>query len=61
MTNLLWVLLPLLCAALVCLAVVVRNRRPKSIEHGIEEFSRELRALAPPGQRRPEDRGGGAG
>jgi hypothetical protein len=28
-------------------AILVRNRRPNSMEHSIEEFERGLRALAP--------------
>jgi hypothetical protein len=41
--------------------VLVRNRRPTSMEHSIAEFERGRRALAPdqppsttPGRRRPE-------
>ena len=36
--------------------VYYRHRRPKSLESGIDEFSRELRALAPKRDRGP-DRG----
>ena len=28
-------------------AILLRNRRPNSMEHSIEEFERGLRALAP--------------
>ena len=28
-------------------AILMRNRRPNSMEHSIEEFERGLRALAP--------------
>jgi hypothetical protein len=28
-------------------AILLRNRRPSSMEHSIEEFERGLRALAP--------------
>jgi hypothetical protein len=36
--------------------VLLRNRRPNSMEHSIDEFERNLRALAPDAQshRRPE-------
>jgi hypothetical protein len=35
--------------------VLVRNRRPTSMDHSIEEFERGLRALAPePDVRRPK-------
>jgi hypothetical protein len=34
-------------------AILLRNRRPSSMEHSIEEFERGLRALAPePSSRR---------
>jgi len=35
-------------------AILLRNRRPSSMEHSIEEFERGLRALAPdsPSRRR---------
>lgn len=40
--------------------VLVRNRRPTSMEHSIAEFERGRRALAPetpaPRKRRPEER-----
>ena len=39
-------------------AILVRNRRPSSMEHSIEEFERGLRALAPERsvrRRRPAD------
>ena len=38
-------------ASLVSGLIVLRHRRPKSLEAGIESFSRELKALAP--ERRP--------
>jgi hypothetical protein len=45
--NLLYVGLALAVSALVSLIVVVRNRRPRSLQSGVEDFARELRALAP--------------
>lgn len=47
MSNLLWVLVPLLVAVVVAGGLVYRARKPPSLEHGIDEFQRELRALAP--------------
>jgi hypothetical protein len=32
-----------------------RHRRPRSLEEGIDDFARELRALSP--ERRPDNRG----
>ena len=32
-----------------CTVLWLRNRRPRSMEHSIKEFSRELDALAPEG------------
>ena len=42
--------------------IYLRNRKPTSLNAGIEEFQRELRALAPenrPEVGRPENRNGG--
>lgn len=38
-----------------------RYRKPPSLEQGIEEFAKELRALAPEQQGRPDRNGRGAG
>jgi hypothetical protein len=47
-----------------CTVLWLRNRRPRSMEHSIKEFTRELDALAPdgvphegPGGPRPRPRG----
>jgi hypothetical protein len=45
--NLLYVVGALLVASVVSGLYVLRHRKPKSLEAGIESFSRELRALAP--------------
>jgi hypothetical protein len=37
-------------------AVLVRNRRPTSMEHSISEFERGLRALAPEDEPEPAGR-----
>ena len=47
MTNLLYVAVPVVLVLLVSLVMSVRGRRPSSVESGVEEFSRGLRALAP--------------
>ncbi len=39
------------------LIILWRNRRPTGIESGIDEFSREMRALAPESRRYPPGRG----
>jgi hypothetical protein len=45
--NLLYVGLAVFVTVLGSLIMVLRNRRPRSLESGVEEFARELRALAP--------------
>ena len=52
LTNLLYLVGAVAVASLVSGLYVLRHRKPKSVESGIESFSRELRALA------PEQRGG---
>jgi uncharacterized membrane protein YccC len=47
MTNLLYVGIAIGLSVLAILILWYRNRKPKSLEAGIEEFQRELRALAP--------------
>jgi HAMP domain-containing protein len=44
MANLLWVAGAVVFSTLLILVIWLRNRKPSS---GIEEFNRELRALAP--------------
>jgi hypothetical protein len=60
LTNLLYVVGAVVVATLISGLYVLRHRKPKSLESGIESFSRELRALAP--ERRTEgDRSGPPG
>jgi hypothetical protein len=42
-----FLLFAVLASAAGIAAILVRNRRPSSMEHSIEEFERGLRALAP--------------
>ena len=55
MSNLLYLGFAAVLSAFGCLALWLRNRKPRSLEAGIEEFKRELGALAP-SERRREDR-----
>ena len=47
MINLLYVGLAIAASVVASIVVVVRNRRPRSVQSGVEEFSKELQALAP--------------
>lgn len=59
MTNLLYVGIAVAISAVAILVLWYRNRKPRSLESGIEEFQRELRALAPD-RGRPGAGAGGA-
>ena len=47
MMNLLYVGAAVVVSLLASLVVVLRNRRPRSLQSGVQEFARELQALAP--------------
>lgn len=47
LSNLLYVVGAIVAATIVSGIVLLRHRRPKSLEAGIEMFSRELKALQP--------------
>ena len=47
MINLLYVGLAVAASVVASIVMVLRNRRPRSLESGVDEFSRELQALAP--------------
>ncbi|MDQ1439138.1 MAG: hypothetical protein QOK43_2767 [Acidimicrobiaceae bacterium] len=47
MSNLAYLLVAVALSVLGSLILWLRHRRPRSLESGIDEFSRELRALAP--------------
>jgi hypothetical protein len=51
--NVLFILLALAVAAVVIIGLWWRDRRPPSIEEGIDAFHRELEALAPESQNQP--------
>ncbi|HEX2850657.1 MAG TPA: hypothetical protein VHN98_08900 [Acidimicrobiales bacterium] len=51
MSNLLYLGIAVVVSILGALWIWARNRKPTSLEHGIEEFQRELRALS--NDRRP--------
>jgi len=45
--NLLYLLGPVAAIVVICSTLYLRNRKPKTMEYGIDSFRRELRALAP--------------
>jgi hypothetical protein len=47
MANLLYLVGAIVVSIIVSTLIVLHNRKPTSMEAGIEAFSRELRALAP--------------
>ena len=47
MSNLLYLGIAVAVSSIGILVLWYRNRKPRSLESGIEEFQRELRALAP--------------
>jgi len=47
LTNLLYVVGAIVGATLVSALLLLRHRRPRSVDAGIENFSRELKALQP--------------
>jgi uncharacterized alpha-E superfamily protein len=51
LTNLLYVVGAIVGATVVSALLLLRHRRPRSVDAGIENFSRELKALQP--ERRP--------
>ena len=53
MNNVVFLLLALAVAAVVIAGLWWRDRRPPSVEEGIEAFHRELEALAPESQHQP--------
>jgi hypothetical protein len=56
-SNLLYLVIALALSGLGSLILWYRHRRPRSMEAGIDEFERELRALAPEHRDGGEPRG----
>lgn len=53
MTGLIFLLIAVVVSGLGSLVLWLRHRNPSSMNHGIDEFQREMRALAPKhGERR---------
>ena len=65
MSGVAYLAIALAISILGSLVLWLRYRKPSSLEHGIDEFSREMRALAPESRRpqggRSRRRGAGAG
>lgn len=51
MSNLLYLLVAVALSVVGSLILWLRHRKPRSLESGIDEFTRELRALAPKRER----------
>jgi hypothetical protein len=58
-STLAWIVGAAVAAAVIITVIVLVSRRPKSMEDGIEEFSRSLQAVAP--NQRPGSRPGQGG
>lgn len=52
MSNLLYLGVAIVLSIIGCLVIYLRSRKPTSLNSGIEEFQRELKALAP--EHRPD-------
>lgn len=61
MSNLLYLGIAIVLSVIGCLVLYLRNRKPTSLNAGIEEFQRELKALAPERRGSGRDRGRGVG
>ena len=68
MSNLVYLGMAVVISLVGCTVLWLRHRRPRSMEHSIREFSRELEALAPDGSQpegarepRAQSRGGRPG
>lgn len=59
MTGLVFLLVAVLISVLGSAILFLRHRDPTSLDHGVEEFQREMRALAPDNHptRRPDQQG----
>ena len=61
MSNLLYLGIAVVVSIIGCTYIYLRNRKPTSLTHGIEEFQRELKALAPDRRPTPDTRDRGQG
>ena len=52
MENLVYLVGAVVVSVMISIVIVLRNRKPTSMEAGIDAFNRELKALAP--EKRPE-------
>lgn len=57
MSNLAYLGVAIIFSIIGCLVIYLRSRKPTSLNSGIEEFQRELRALAPDGRPGRNDHG----
>ncbi|MDQ4132422.1 MAG: hypothetical protein M3179_04260 [Actinomycetota bacterium] len=57
MSNLIWLGIAVVLSLIGWTVLWLRNRRPRSTEASVREFSKELEALAPPGRRSVPVRG----
>lgn len=53
MSGLVFLVVAVLLSVAGSVAVWLRNRTPSSVRHGIDQFSREMQALAPEADRDP--------
>ena len=53
MSNLLFLVAAVVVAALGIAVLWARSRAPRSVDSGVEGFSRQMDALSPRGERRP--------
>jgi hypothetical protein len=56
MTGLLFLLIAVVLSVGGSAVLWLRHRDPTSLDHGVDEFQREMRALAPERDRRPGSR-----
>jgi hypothetical protein len=56
MTGLVFLLIAFVLSIGGSVALWLRHRDPTSLDHGVDEFQREMRALAPDPDRRPGSR-----
>jgi hypothetical protein len=55
-SNLLFLVAAVVVAALGIAVLLARSRAPRSVESGVDSFSKQMDALSPRGERRPPRR-----